>query len=232
MDWSFSRCCYHTSDLIQRYRQLMVVAGYPPPLQRPLLMWSTSQSVLTTPPRPPPPLVQLQTRQTQSTALTPQCLVSARSCRTTTCAHTEDNLEQMSSSTTSRPAGAEQPGQRRTGEQDQDLGAQPDSLTLQPILCLRLSPLRVVILGPSMGLLSETAAGTPRASCTGRPHPQPARAWTLLKLLLRLGAIMAHTAIENTQRATEAALPTTRSLITTSRTTTPIPPRIANPSPQ
>lgn len=95
-----------------------------------------------------------------------------------------------------------------------------------------LWPLRVVILGPSPGLLSVTAAGTPRASCTGRPRPQLARAWTLLKLLLRLGAIMSHTATENTQQATEPALPTTRSLITTSRTTTLTPPHIANPSPR
>lgn len=237
MDWSFSQYYYHTLDPIQRYRRLMVAAGYPPPLQRPLLTWSTSQSVLTTPPRPPTPLVQLQTRQTRSTARTPQCPASARSFRITTCTHTEDRLEQRSSSssTTSRPAGAEQPGQRRTEEQDQDTGAQPDSMTLQPIPCPRLSPLRVVILGPSMGLLRETAAGTRRASCTGRPHPQPARAWTLLKLLLRLGAIMARTAIENTQQATEAALPTTHSLITTTptpRPTTPTPPRTANPSPQ
>uniref|UniRef100_A0A3Q3L4J4 Patched 1 n=1 Tax=Labrus bergylta TaxID=56723 RepID=A0A3Q3L4J4_9LABR len=45
------------------------------------------------------------------------------------------------------------------------------------------------------------------AGCTGKPRPQPARAWTLLKLLLRLGAIMALTAIENTQQAIEPALP-------------------------
>lgn len=92
-----------------------------------------------------------------------------------------------------------------------------------------LSPLRVVILG--RGQLSATAAGTPRASCTGRPRPQPARAWTLLKLLLRLGVIMAHMAIENTQQATEPALPITHNL-TTSLITTSTPPLIANPSPR
>lgn len=95
-----------------RYHQLMVAAGYQPHLQRPLLMWSTSQSVLTTPLQPPPPLVQFQTHQTQSTAQTPQHLVSARSCKILTCTHTEDKLEQTSSSTTSRSAG-EEPGQRR-----------------------------------------------------------------------------------------------------------------------
>lgn len=232
MDWSFYQYYCHTSGPIQRCLRSMVVAGYPPHPQRPHLTWSTSQSVLTIPPPPtPPPLVQLPTRQTQSTAPTPQCLVSVRSCRTTTCPHTGDQLEQRSSSTTSRPAEAEQSGQRRKGEQDQGIGVQPDSLALQPTLCPRRSPLRVVILGPSLGLLSATAAGTPRASCTGRPRPQPARAWTLLKLLLRLGAIMAHMAIENTQQATEPALPTTHSLITTSRTS-PTLPLIANPSPR
>lgn len=228
MDWSFFQYYSHTLGLIQRCLQSMVVAGYPRRPQRPLLTWSTSQSVLTTPPQPPPPLVQLQTHLTQSTAPTPQCLVSARSCRTTTCPHTGDKLVQRSSNTTSRPAGAEQPGQRRKGEQGQGTGAQPGSPNLLHILCLR--PLRVVMLGLSPGLLSVTAAGTPRASCTGRHRPQPARAWTLLKLLLRLGAIMAHMAIENTQQATEPALPTTHSLITTSRTTTTTPPHIANPS--
>lgn len=208
----------------------MVVASCPLCPQRPLLTWSTSQFVLTTPPRPRPPLVQPQTRRTRSTARTPQRPVSARRRRTTTCPRTEDRRERRSSSTASRPAGAERPGQRRIGEQGQGIGAQPDSLSLLPILCL--CPLRVVILGPSLGPLTVTAAGTPRASCTGRPRPQPARAWTLLKLLLRLGAIMAHTAIENTQQATEPALPTTHSLITTSRTTAPTPPRIANPSPR
>lgn len=95
-----------------------------------------------------------------------------------------------------------------------------------------LSPLRVVILGCSLGLRSVTA-GTPRPSCTGRSRPQPAHAWTLLKLLLRLEAITAHTAIENTQQATGPALPTTHSLITTSRTTTTTTlPHIANPSPR
>lgn len=236
MDWSSFQYYCHTLDPIQRCHQLMVVADCLPPLQRPLLPWSISQSVLTTPPLPPTPLVQLQTRQTQSTAPTPQCPASARSCRTTTCTHTEDKLEprscSSSSSITSRPAGAEQPGQRRIGGQDRGIGAQPDSLILRPILCPRLSPLRVVILGPNKGRLSETTSGTPRASCTGRPHPQPDRARTLLKLLLRLGAIIAHTAIENTQQATEAALPTTHSLITTSHTTTPTPPRTANLSPQ
>lgn len=58
-----------------RYLQSMVVAAYPPHPQRPLLTWSTSQSVLTAPPGPPPPLVQLQTRLTQNTAPTPQCPV-------------------------------------------------------------------------------------------------------------------------------------------------------------
>lgn len=94
-----------------------------------------------------------------------------------------------------------------------------------------LCPLSVVILGPSPGLLNSS--GTPKASCTGSPHPQPARAWTLLKLLLRLGAIMARMApaIEKTQQATEPAPPTTHSLTTTSRTTPTLPP-IANPSPR
>lgn len=119
-----------------RYHQLMVAAGYQPHLQRPLLMWSTSQSVLTTPLQPPPPLVQFQTHQTQSTAQTPQHLVSARSCKILTCTHTEDKLEQTSSSTTSRSAG-EEPGQRRWGGEHQDIGAQLDSLTLQLILCPR-----------------------------------------------------------------------------------------------
>ncbi len=122
-----------SSFSLLRSHQLMVVAGYPPHPPRHPLTWCTSQSVLTTPPRPPTPLVQHQTRQTLSTALTPQCPVSARSCGTTTCPHTEDKLELRSSSTTSRPAGAEQLGQRKKGEQDLGIGAQPGSLTLQPI---------------------------------------------------------------------------------------------------
>lgn len=111
----------------------MVVASCPLRPQRPLLTWSTSQFVLTTPPRPPPPLVQPQTRRTRSTARTPQRPVSARRCRTTTCPRTEDRRERRSSSTASRPAGAERPGQRRIGEQGQGIGAQPDSLSLLPI---------------------------------------------------------------------------------------------------
>lgn len=99
------------------------------------------------------------------------------------------------------------------------------------VLLHSLSPLRVVILGPSPGQRCGTAAGTPRASCTSRPRPQPARAWTLLKLLLRLGAIMAHMVTENTQQATELALPTASSLITTPHTT-PTLPLTANPSPR
>lgn len=229
MDWFYSLYYCHTLDPIQRCHQPMAVVGCLLLLQTPLLTWSTSRSVLPTPLQPPPHLVQLQTHQTQSTVLTPQCLESARRCRITTCAHTEGKREQRSSNTTSRPQGAEQQEQRRTEEQGQDTSAQPDSLTLQPIPCHRLCPLRVVSLGSSMVLLRETAAGTPGASCTGKLDPQPARAWTLLKLLLRLGAIMAHMAIENTQRATEAALPTTHSLITTSHTTIPTPLHFANP---
>ena len=133
--WSYSLMPSPFSPL--RWLQSMAVAGCPPRPRRPLLTWSTSRSVLTTPPRPPPPLVQLRTHRTRSTALTPQYLVSVRSCRTITCPHTEDKLEWRRSSTTSRPAGAEQPGQRRKGEQDPGIDAQLDSLILQPIPCPR-----------------------------------------------------------------------------------------------
>lgn len=106
------------------------------------------------------------------------------------------------------------------------------AISKQMIVLLH-SPLGVVILGPSPGPLTVTAAGTPRASCIGRPRPQPARARTLLRRLLRLGAIAAHTATENARQAVEPALPTARSRITiTCRTTTPTPPPIANLSPR
>ncbi|KAI3372759.1 hypothetical protein L3Q82_023220, partial [Scortum barcoo] len=86
--------------------------------------------------------------------------------------------------------------------------------------------------GPQPGVTQRNSSRDPKSQSHWQaPPPARPHAWTLLKLLLRLGAIMAYTAIENTQQATEPAPPTTRSLITTSRTTTPTPPRIANPSP-
>lgn len=89
-DESLTAAFSHSLCSPLRCLQSMVVAGYPPRPLRPLLTWSTTQSVLTTPPQPPPPPVQLQTRLTRSTALTPQYPVSARSCRITTCHRTED----------------------------------------------------------------------------------------------------------------------------------------------
>lgn len=103
---------------------------------------------------------------------------------------------------------------------------------LMSIVFCSLIPLRVVILGSSMGRLSGTAAGTSGATCNGRLHPQPARARTLLKLLLRLGAVAARMDPENTQPATGATHPTTHSLITTSHTNTRATCRSVNPSPR
>lgn len=115
----------------------MAAVGCLLPLRKPLLTWSTSQSVLIAQLRPPPLQVQLQTHQTRSTAPTPQPLGSARRCRITTSPPEEDRAGPWSSSTTSGPAGAEQPGPRRKEDQDQDIGDRPESLMHQPILCLR-----------------------------------------------------------------------------------------------
>lgn len=75
------------------------------------------------------PPVQFQTHLILSTAPTPLFLESAVSCKTTDCLLTEAEEEQMSSSTTCTPAGEEQPGQGRIGDQDRGTGALPGSLT-------------------------------------------------------------------------------------------------------
>lgn len=119
-----------------RYRQSMAVAGYQPHHPRPRRAPSTFQSVLATLTQPPMPLVQSRTHPTLSTARTPLFLGSGVRCRTTTCLLTEAEEELRSSSPTSAPAGEEQPGQGRKGDQDQDTCAPPGSLTHRPVCLL------------------------------------------------------------------------------------------------
>lgn len=68
--------------------------------------------------------------------------------------------------------------------------------------------------------------------------PQPARAWTLLKLLLKLeaitapGAILSREATENVLQGTDLVHPTNPGPITTNLTTLTLPLLTASPSPQ
>lgn len=138
--WLISRGIIHSElpsfFLCLRYRQSMAVAGYQPHPPRPRRAPSTFQSVLATQTQPPMPLVQSQTHPTLSTAQTPLFLGSAVRCRTTTCLLTEAEEELKSSSTTSAPAGEEQPGQGMRGDQDQGTRALPGSRTPLPICLL------------------------------------------------------------------------------------------------
>lgn len=122
--------------LCLRSRQSMAVAACRPRPPSPRPAPSTFPSVLATLTQPPMPPVQSQTHPTPSTAQTPLFPASAVRCRTTACLLTEAGEEPRSSSTTSAPAGEEQPGQGRKGDRDQGTRALPGSRTHLPTCLL------------------------------------------------------------------------------------------------